>query len=77
MYVCCWQGVFSDSLCENMGTLQFKAKQRALREDAPGQTFLCAVGSMGERESGLGLRRVKGVECILACKTEGEAFFRD
>lgn len=77
MCTCCWQGVFSDSLCENMGTLQFKDKRRALSEDALGQTFLCALGSMGEMESGLGVRRVKGVECILACKTEGEAFFRD
>lgn len=60
-----------------MGTLQFKEEQRAVREAALGQTFLGAPGSMGELESGLGVRRVKGVECILACKTEGEAFFRD
>lgn len=60
-----------------MGTLQFKEEQRAVREAALGQTFLGAPGSMGEMESGLGVRRVKGVECILACKTEGEAFFRD
>lgn len=42
-----------------------------------GKHFCVRWAVWGEMESGLGVRRVKGVECILACKTEGEAFFRD
>lgn len=42
--VCVW-GVFGDSLCESMGTLHFKDRQRAPSETAAGQDF--CQGGMG------------------------------
>lgn len=71
-----WQGVCSDSLCESMGTLHFKDRQRAPRETAAGQNF-CQWG--GDMEWFTKKKTEwKALSVFLhTCKTEGEAFFRE